>query len=56
MNGEKADMVFTDPPYGIEVVSKGIGYLGKCPYVDVVQLITVPTTLKKIEEAKPTNA
>lgn len=40
----------------LEDVNKILGYLGKCPYVDVVQLITVLTTLKKIEEAKPANA
>lgn len=29
MNGEKADMVFTDPPYGISFKSKNVGGWGK---------------------------
>lgn len=39
MNSEKADMVFTDPPYGVS-------------YADVFALVQLLTNLKKLEEEK----
>lgn len=58
MNGEKADMVFTDPPYGIDVVqSNSVGGGGPTKFGTVGAGQIVPAkTYKKIEGDNNTNA
>lgn len=58
MVGEKADMVFTDPPYGIDVVqSNSVGGGGPTKFgTDGASKIVAAKTYRKIEGDENTNA
>lgn len=56
MNGKKADMVFTDPPYGISVVKDTkVGIGGKLGFVGIDHIVKAKEYREVIGDAQPFN-